>query len=134
MALFDFAPEVIAEATARGTLLKPGWYNVEIFSVDDEAKSKKGEDMTKVVFNCLDARDNDDNLVPGVKLFTQFMPLYPAFAINFVNALGANLGKEGKKGIKIDKSLIGKKLRVFVVRGMYEGKSNNQIEDYRPAV
>jgi len=131
MALFDFSPEVVAEQVARGTLLQPGWYTIEIATVEDDV-TKKGDKITNLTCKVLDGLDMDGKSVTGVKLYANFMPDWPAFAIPFVNALGAKIGMEGKKGIKIDKDLVGRKLRAYVIRGEYKGKGTNEIADYRP--
>lgn len=131
MALFDITAEVAAEQAARGTLLQPGWYTAEITKVDDEATTKAGDAMVKVDMKALDGVDSEGNASPGVKLYTNFMPAYPGFIIPFANALGAKVGKEGKK-VAIDKNLVGRKLKVYVIRSEYKGRSGNEVADYRP--
>jgi hypothetical protein len=128
MALFD----ITAEDVARGTLLAPGWYIVEVKDVKDDV-TKKGESCVKVTLTALDGKDDAGEDAPSVPLYTQFMPMYPSFVINFLNALGANIGKTGKANLEVSNATCqGKKLKVYVKRSEYNGQFKNEVADYRP--
>lgn len=128
MALFDFT----AEDVARGTLLQPGWVIAEVKEVKDDT-TKAGEVCTKVSLTALDGVDDAGESAPNVPLYTQFMPRYPSFAINFANALGAGIGKSGKAGVNITQETCGgKRLKVYVKRTEYLGQFKNEVADYRP--
>jgi len=129
MALFDFTPEDVA----RGAILQPGWYTLEVKKVEDGIAKSSGNPKVTVTFSCLDGKDHDGNDAVGVPLVTTFSPGAPGFAIDFCNALGANIGKEGKAGIRIDmESCGGKRLQGFVKNDVYEGKTQNKVDGYRP--
>ena len=128
MALFDFT----AEDVARSTLLQPGWVIAEVKEVKDSS-TKAGETCVKISLVALDGLDDAGEAAPNVPLYTQFMPQYPSFAINFMNALGAGIGKTGKAGIQMNQATCGgKKLKVYVKRGEYNGVFKNEVADYRP--
>jgi len=128
MVVFDFT----AEDVARGSILSPGWYTLEVSKVEDGIAKSSGNPKTTVSFKCLDGKDHEGNDVAGVPLTTTFSPGAPGFAIDFCNALGANIGKEGKAGVKIDSSIVGQKLRGFVKNEVYEGKTQNKVDGYQP--
>ncbi len=128
MALFDFT----AEDVARCTLLQPGWVIADVKKVED-ALTKADEPCVKVTLLALDGIDDSGEIAPNVPLYTQFMPRYPSFAISFANALGANIGKNGKAGVNITQETCGgKRLRVYVKRTEYQGQFKNEVADYRP--
>ena len=133
MGKLTFGPEDIAV----GQPLKPGWYPAVVERVTD-GTTKAGDEMIKVVLNLLEAETHTDDKVANVKLTTQFMPKYPAFARTFLTALGADVS--GK--VKADKSATfelnadtaeGKRLEVYVKNDQYEGRTTNKATDYRPA-
>ena len=128
MAQFDFTPEDVA----RGTILAPGWYTLEVTKVEDGVTKTKGEQRSLVSLKVLDGKDHEGNDAPGVLVFAQFMPAYPGFAVKFCNALGAGIGKEGKAGIQIDDNLVGQRLQGYVKNKTYEDRMQNTVEDYRP--
>jgi len=105
---------------------------MEITKVEDGIAKSSGKPKTTVSFKCLDGKDHEGNDAPGVPLITTFSPEAPGFAINFCNALGAGIGKEGKAGIRIDQSIVGNKLRGFVKNEVYEGRTTNKVADYQP--
>lgn len=129
MALFDITPEDVA----RGTLVRPGWYPAEVTKVEDGLSKSKGKPKTDVHFKILEAEDHQGEKVNGVPAVTTFSPEYPSFAINFLNALGANIGKDGKTGVNLsDDTAKGKRLMIYIKNDEYEGKMNNKVADYRP--
>ena len=128
MALFN----ITAEDVARGTLLQPNWYVAEITKCEDD-KTKGGDDCVNVYMKALDGVDEEGNSAPNVPVFRNFMPKYPSFAINFLNALGANIGKQGKSDLNIsDETCKGKRLKVYIKRGEYNGKGTNEVADFKP--
>ena len=126
--LFDFTEEDVA----RGAIIQPGWYTLEITKVEDGIAKSSGKPKTTVFFKCLDALDHSGTAAPGVPLATTFSPSAPGFAIDFCNALGANIGKEGKRDVAIDSNLVGQKLRGFVQNDQYEGRTTNKVAGYQP--
>ena len=128
MALFDFT----AEDVARGAILQPAWYNLQVKKVEDGIAKSSGKPKVDVHLVCMDGKDHEGNDVPNVPLQVTFSPEYPSFAINFCNALGAGIGKDGKKGVNITPDLVGKRLMGYVKNDQYEGRTVNKVADYRP--
>jgi len=129
MALFDFT----AEDVARGTVLQPGWYPIEVKKVEDGIAKSTGKPKVTISFVCLEGTASDGSLVQNVPLASTFSPEYPSFIINFAKACGAEIPKQGLKGLRIDdETLKGKKLSGYVKNQEYEGRTVNNLADYRP--
>ena len=129
MALFDFTPEDVA----RGAVLQPGWYPLEVKKVEDGIAKTSGKPKVDVHFTVLQAIDASGSEISGVPIVNTFSPEYPSFALSFVNAIGGNVGKEGKKGINIsNETCQGKRLLGYVKNDQYEGRTLNKLADFRP--
>jgi hypothetical protein len=130
MALFD----ITAEDVARGTLVKPGWYSFTVKSLDEKpAKQQKDPTQSVTVLHVgllLDNAKNDEGADVGpVPVKATFPSNAPSMIINFANAFGAGIGKEGKK-IEVDDKYIGKRAKVYIKRGQYEGRVTNNCDDF----
>lgn len=129
MTLFTFD----AEDVVRGTLLKTGWYPLEVTKVEEGIAKSSGNPKVTVSFRCLEGeREPDGEKVTGVPLFTTFSPSAPGFAMAFFKALGAGDIKAGTSLNLSDETCKGKKVEGYVIQDQYEGKTNNKIADYRP--
>lgn len=119
--------DVTAEDVASGKLVQPGWYAVEVTRVEDKpSKNDPNKTVAHVRFKIIEKGEFEN--VPLMAYFSE-----PWAIVGFANALGANIGKEGKKGIEIsERTLKGKKLRAQVIRGEYQGRPTNNIQDYMP--
>lgn len=131
MALFTITQDDIN----KGKLVEPAvWYPVEVVKVEDKVAKTSGADMILVH---LLIRDGE---FKGTTLYQNFMPDFPGFIVDFLAAIsGTERTKEFEQKILnnpidiSDKTVKGKKLEVYVTRGSYNNKPNNQIEGYRPA-
>lgn len=131
MALFTITQDDIN----KGKLVEPAvWYPVEVVKVEDKIAKTSGADMI-LVHLLITAGE-----FKGTTLYQNFMPDFPGFIVDFLAAIsGTERTKEFEQKILnnpidiSDKTVKGKKLEVYVTRGSYNNKPNNQIEGYRPA-
>lgn len=119
---FNFTKEDIA----RGTLVSPGeWYTVKISSYKDAVARTDGSKLAKFTADILDGEFKD------VKLYWQFSEKAPGFAIPFAEALTGQKVQEGDD-LDMGQNTVGKELQVYVVRGEYNGKPQNNVDGFRP--
>lgn len=124
--------EFTAEDVVRGTLLKTGWYPLEVTKVEHGIAKSSGNPKVTVSFKCLEGESEPDGVkVQGVPLFTTFSPGAPGFTMAFFKALGATVVAGAKLELS-DETCKGKKLEGYVTQDQYEGRTNNKIADYRP--
>lgn len=129
MALFDVTPEDVA----RGTILQPGWYPAVVSKTEDRPAKTDGSNVTFVTLRLLEARDSDGNGVSNVNVVATFSVKAPGSIINFANALGNKIGKDGKKGVEIsDRTCKDRKVSVYVKNDVYEGRTINKVADFKP--
>ena len=129
MGLFDITPEDVA----RGTLLQPGWYPGVIKQVTDKPATTDGTNVSHVGITILEALDHSGAAVQNVPVLATFSVKAPGSAINFLNALGANIGKEGKKSVDLsDATCKGKKVSVYIKNDIYDGRTLNKCADFKP--
>jgi hypothetical protein len=131
MALFTITQEDLN----KGKLVEPAvWYPVEIVKVEDKTAKTSGADMI-LVHLLITAGE-----FKGTTLYQNFMPDFPGFIVDFLAAIqGVERTKDFEAKVLnnpidvSDKTCKGRKLEVYVTRGSYNNKPNNQIEGYRPA-
>lgn len=129
MGLFDISPEDVA----RGTLLQPGWYPGLISKVVDKPATTDGTNVSHVSISIMEALDHSGAAVQNVPVLATFSVKAPGSAINFLNALGANIGKDGKKGVDIsDATCKGKRVKVYIKNDTYDGRTLNKCADFAP--
>ena len=132
MALFDIS----AEDVAAGTLAKPSWYKATVKNITEEPAKKQKDPsqivmVTHVTFVLEGAKKDDDSDAGPVTVKAYFPSNAPGMAVNFCNAFGENIGKEGKKGVEISNERHrGKSCKVYVERGSFEGRSTNNVKDF----
>lgn len=122
--IFNFDQETIN----RGKLVEPGvWYPVEITKFEAAKAKKDNSDLEKYTCKII----SDDEEVKGVPLYFQFSEKAPGFAIPFIEAI---IGEKVQKGVQYEmgQSVVGKQIEVFVSRGDYNGKPQNNVDNFRP--
>lgn len=119
---FKFTPEDLA----RGTIVPAGeWYPVEIISYKAAFAKTDNSALDKLTYQILNGE------FKGVKLYAQFSEKAPGFAIPLIASLTGQKVTE-ETDVEINDNVVGRKLEVFVTRGEYKGKPQNEVSDYRP--
>jgi hypothetical protein len=109
----------------RSKIVEPGWYLCEIIDITEEP-SKKGDSTNIVVSFKI-----SEGPFADVPLKTWFSEKAMGMAVPFVNACGFEVSEDGGD-FNIDESYVGKKLKVEVVTGEYDGRPQNNTNDYAP--
>lgn len=116
--------EVTAEDILRSQIVTPGLYPAEITEyVEDKAKDSS-------VLHVYTAKITAPGEFHGVPLRIQFSEKAMGFAIPFLAAFGIDPRKPSGK--LEPKKFVGKKLRVNVVNGTWNGNPNNQVNGFAP--
>jgi len=117
---------ITEEELNRNKLVDPGWYPTEItdFAIEDsKKKDSKNLHLTVTIF----AGENKGVINP----FIYFSEKAPAMFAPMLEALGFPKNPNGTYSVKVSKELfVGKKLLAHWVRGDYEGKPVNQINEW----
>lgn len=118
--------QVTKEDLMRGTVVEPGWYNVEVAAANDEL-AKDGQSTNCVVdFKIIEGK------FEGVKVRTWFSEKAPGMVVPFATAFGIKF--DPQKGGDFDPTItVGRKLRIYITNQEYNKKMQNQVSDYRPA-
>lgn len=123
---------ITREDVLRGKVLEPGWYPVTVKSVDEEVSSK-GDSTNYVVILLVDGPEH----VAGTPLKVYFNEKAIGRSIPFINACA---GKDliDEKTVASDKPMtidlgktVGKSILAYVANGNYNGRTTNQVEDFR---
>ena len=111
----------------RGAIVPAGeWYPVEIVSYKSAFAKTDNSALDKFTSVILNGEHK------GVKLYWQFSEKAPGFAIPFVAALTGEAVTKDSPEVEINDNVVGRKLEVYVTRGEYKGKPQNEVSDYRP--
>lgn len=116
---------VTREDMMRGKTVDPGWYKAIIKNVSQEPANTDGSTNTIVDFVVLEGPFKD---VPLRRFFSEKAP---GFIVPFLVACGAPVGEQG--GTFDVEKCKGKTIQVYVINEMYNNRSTNKVEDFRPA-
>lgn len=119
--------KVTAEELAMGTLVDPGWYPVEITKVEDT--KSKGSGAAGVIVSAKIIGGKDEFI--GVPVTTRFYESGAGFTVNFFAAVGHTVVAGGENPDINNQNFKGQRMQWFIDRGEFNGKKNNQVNDYR---
>lgn len=109
----------------RSKTVQPGWYPAVIKSVTQKAAKTDGSTNTIVTFNI------QGGTYDGVPIDALFSEKAPGFASPLIAAiLGRPLKAEGE-GVDLEFG-VGKKIMIYVKNDIYQGRTVNKAEDYKP--
>lgn len=110
----------------RGKVVEEaGWHAAKIENHKEEPDTKEGAPLYKYRARILDGK------YKGMVLYFQFSAKAMGFAIPLAKATGAAVGPKGLAGWDTE-SVVGKTVEFYVKPGMYNGKAQNDVQDYRP--
>ena len=113
---------------AKGKLVKvPGWYTAEIANFEEQMSKDKESTNAVFDFRILAPGDKEHN---GIVVRTWFSEKAPGMSVEFLKALGAEEKPDGSYDVEFGKNLVGKKIRIEIKRGEYNGKPTNNINGY----
>lgn len=115
---------ITPEDLLRGTIVESDWYPVEIKEVEESQAKTDGSALWTIKMNILSGK------FIGVPLQRVFSEKAPGFAIEFLQACGAKIGKEG--GEFELAAAKGKKILAHVVTGMYQNRPKNDVDSFKP--
>jgi len=111
----------------RAKIVTPAWYRVKVEDIGEKtAKSGTSQNYPvegTILFNA----DNGSKEFAGVPTPGNWMFNEKAigFAVDFLKACGAEVSLEGGRFELSD--AVGKEIDVFIANGVYEGKTQNQV-------
>ncbi len=118
---------VSKDDVARGQLVKPGWHEAEIVKFEEKLAKDQGSMNANLQFRVT----SGDNA--GAILFHTFNEKATGFMVPFIEALGGTKNPDGGYSVELSETVLkGKKLRVNVIRGEYNGKAQNNITEFAP--
>lgn len=116
------------EDMLQGTIVKPGWYLVNIEKIEEKEAAKKDSTNVNVLVKITSGE------FAGVKIMDMiYNTKAPGFAKNFISAM---LGKPVSENEEFDisnETCQGKELDVFVINQEYQNRNQNKLKDYAPA-
>jgi hypothetical protein len=116
---------ITKEDVAKGRLVAPGWHPMEISGF--EVKLAKNGASNNVI---LDFRVLSSEFA-GASIRQYFNEKAAGAMTPLLLALGNKQSEDGSIGVELTKeTLVGLKVKGFVVRKEYEGKPKNEIADY----
>lgn len=106
----------------RAKLLTPGWYPVRVTKFSEEQASTDGSALYVYELKV------EGGPFGGVPLRSQISEKALGMGIEFLESCGF----EVKPGVPLElDKCVGKKIDVFVQRGEWKGKANNQVAQFR---
>jgi len=126
---------ITREDVLKGKVVDPGFYKVKIKGIVEGVAGPKsanpGSATVAVHYSITEGKFKD------VPLQSTFSELAPGMAVPFFNALlpadKRITDKDDNPELpEFDEKLIGLELQVNVVNNMYNGKPQNNIQEYRP--
>lgn len=110
----------------RGKVVEEaGWLPAKIEKHEEVAAKTDGSKLFKYRARVLEGK------YKGMVLFFQFSEKAMGFMIPFAKAGGANVGPKGLAGYDTEAN-VGKTMEFYVKPGVYEGKAQNDVSDFRP--
>lgn len=118
---------ISAKDVKRGIIVEPGWYVVEVESVNGKTSNSGTSQNFIMEGSIIKHADTGDTKYAGVPTPQGWLFNEKAisFAIPFLAACGANVGESGGR-FELEDS-VGKKLEIFIENGVWEGRTVNKI-------
>lgn len=115
------------EDLLRGTVLKPGWYPVEIMDVTESQAQSDGSLNITIEMKVSSGES------AGVPLYRLFNEKGFGFARRFLEALNAKIDPNKESQEFELANTKGKKLEAYVKNELWDGLMRNRVEDFRPS-
>lgn len=117
---------ITKEDVAKAKLVDVGWHPSEI--VKFEFKKSKDGDSNNAVFTF---RVIGTGKFVGAEKTVFFSEKAPGMMTGLLTALGFTELPDGGYDAELDESLIGRKLLAHWIRGEYQGRPQNEINEYQ---
>lgn len=120
---------VTKEDVAKNRLVEPGWHPVEV--ADFQIALSKKKDSNNAIYDFKVLSPN----FAGAMIRIYFNEKAAGAMTPLLLAMGNKQNEDGSIDVNLSKeSLVGLKVKAFIVRGEFEGKPKNEITDYAALV
>lgn len=118
---------VSSEEAAKNKLAQPGWHPIEIIDYE-EAMNKNGDAMNAILTFRIFSGE-----FKGVEKKVWFSEKAPGMMAPLLEALGVKTNADGSLSADLNKqTLVGKKVQGNFIRGSYNNRPTNEINEYAP--
>lgn len=123
---------VTREDMLRSKIVDPGWYKAKVSNVTQEPSNAGDSTNTWIHFTILGGPpQKDKSNIVDTPVRRCFSEKAPGFIVPFLIACGANVTEDG--GDFDLEHARGKEMMIYIKTGMYEGKPQNNVEDFKKA-
>lgn len=122
----------------KGKLVTPGWHPCEIVGYEEKTSKEKVDAngnrvppsmYVELKLKIVAGKESD----VGVVLYQNFSEKAPGFIVPFLEAISGKTVEKKPQEITFTKEkLVGQKIDALVVRGNYNNKPNNQVQEFKP--